>query len=137
MTNSTVSFRPVFWWSLALGWMGLIFLFSAQSNFDFISEQWNSDPLSVAAHFSEYALLAALLAQALRHSRITATRAARLAFLLSVVYAGSDELHQAFVPGRHPDLRDVLVDALGALAGLCLLHWLLRKQMLAKIRQRG
>lgn len=122
MNKSIVSFRPVLWWGLVLAWMAVIFLFSAQSSFDFLSDRWNSDPLSVAAHFSEYALLAGLLATALRHSGVTPRRAARLAFLLSVAYACSDELHQAFVPGRHPDVRDVLVDALGALVGLYLLH---------------
>jgi len=124
------------WWSLALGWMLMIFFFSAQSSFDFLSDQWNTDPVSWAAHFSEYALLAVLLALALRHSGVTAARAARLAFFISLAYACSDEFHQAFVPGRHPDARDVLVDALGALAGLWGLRSLARKQAFAKILHR-
>ncbi len=39
---------------------------------------------------------------------------------LVIVYALSDELHQAFVPGRHPDFRDILTDAAGAALALFL-----------------
>lgn len=33
----------------------------------------------------------------------------------AVAYGATDELHQAFVPGREPDILDLLADALGAL----------------------
>lgn len=45
------------------------------------------------------------------------------AWLLAVGYALSDELHQAFVPGRSASLWDVGIDGLGALIGLGVL-WL-------------
>src|SRR5665648_692739 len=35
-----------------------------------------------------------------------------------VVYAASDELHQLLVPGRSGEFGDVLLDSLGALAGV-------------------
>lgn len=111
------------WWLLALLWMGLIFLFSAQSDFDFLTDAWQADPVSWAAHFAEYAILAALLWQALRRTGRFERHAARWAFLFTLLYAFSDELHQFFVPGRYSDIRDVLVDALGALTAL----WLLRR----------
>jgi len=38
------------------------------------------------------------------------------AFFYAVLYAVSDEIHQAFVPGRTARPWDVLADALGALA---------------------
>ena len=42
-----------------------------------------------------------------------------LAWLLAVVYAVTDEWHQAFVPGRQPSILDVLIyDQLGALIAL-------------------
>lgn len=41
-------------------------------------------------------------------------------FLLAVVYAVSDEVHQLFVQGRSGQLSDVLVDATGAALGVAL-----------------
>lgn len=38
-----------------------------------------------------------------------------LAFLISLVYAVSDEYHQSLVPGREPRIRDVVIDSIGAL----------------------
>jgi len=56
-----------------------------------------------------------------------------MAFLLAVVYALSDELHQSFVPGRHPSLVDALViDAGGAAIGLGLAYWWKVKTTLIK-----
>ena len=44
-----------------------------------------------------------------------------LAWLLAVLYAVTDELHQSFVPGRFPSLWDVLIfDNLGAFVPLLL-----------------
>ena len=45
----------------------------------------------------------------------------RRVFLLTVAlcafYAVTDEFHQHFVPGRSPELRDVLIDAAGSAVG--------------------
>jgi VanZ family protein len=112
--------RPWLWWSLAALWMGAIFYFSAQTNFDFVPERWQVDPLSWAVHFAEYGVLALLLWQALRATPGLSRRATSLAFVLAVLYAISDEWHQFYVPGRYSDVRDVMVDALGVLAALWL-----------------
>ena len=40
------------------------------------------------------------------------------AFVLAVLYGVSDEFHQAFVPGRTPDVADVAADAAGAALAL-------------------
>jgi VanZ family protein len=106
--------------------MGLIFYFSAQTNFDFVPERWQVDPVSWAVHFGEYAVLALLLWQALRATPRLSRRAASLAFALTVLYAISDEWHQFYVPGRYSDVRDVMVDALGALVALLLAQRLQR-----------
>lgn len=119
---------PWRWWILAFAWMGLIYFFSDQSSFALLDYIWQPDLVSVAAHFSEYALLAALLWLALRSTPALASRAAALAFGIAVLYAASDELHQSFVPGRHPDVRDLLVDAAGALTALLLLRWWARRR---------
>ena len=44
-----------------------------------------------------------------------------------------DEVHQAFVPGRSCELRDVCIDSAGVLLGaaflLLILHWIQRKKL--------
>lgn len=51
--------------------------------------------------------------------RLVGARSVVLAITLAVAYGVSDEVHQAFVPGRTPDPADVAADAIGAvLAGL-------------------
>jgi len=40
------------------------------------------------------------------------------AFVLSVLYAASDEIHQYFVPGRSMQFSDVLLDSAGALTAI-------------------
>ena len=40
---------------------------------------------------------------------------------IGIAYAATDEVHQAFVPGRHGAVLDVLVDAVGVLIGVYLL----------------
>ena len=72
------------------------------------------------AHFLEYAPLG-LLACALLVT--VKTRPWLLAGGLSVgfglLYAISDELHQRFVPGRSGSWRDVAIDTLGVVCGVC------------------
>lgn len=115
--------QPWLRWGAAALWMGVIYYFSDQSSFALLDNVWQPSLLSISAHFAEYAILAALLWYALRSTPALAGRAAPLAFALAVLYAISDEFHQSFVPGRYPDVRDVLVDAAGALVAVSLLHW--------------
>ena len=62
------------------------------------------------AHATEYAVLGLLLLRALGREWI--------AVVLGVLYAGSDELHQHFVSGRHASPYDVAIDAFGVLVGV-------------------
>lgn len=75
--------------------------------------------LRKGAHFTEYAILFGLW----RWN----TGKDGLSLLCTVLYAASDEWHQAFVPHRGPSPLDVGVDSLGALTG-CLLGWLGRRR---------
>src|SRR2546423_2200608 len=67
------------------------------------------------AHLTEYAILAALVYRALRVHR---ERVLILAFLLAAIYAALDEFHQSFVASRTASPWDVVIDCIGALAGL-------------------
>ncbi|MGM0899201.1 MAG: VanZ family protein [Bacillota bacterium] len=77
-----------------------------------------------SAHFFAYLVLGLLLVNALRKSGIGINRAILWAFIGSALYAASDEAHQLFIPGRSGELRDVLIDSIGAATGL-FFYWLI------------
>ncbi len=76
-----------------------------------------------AAHVTEYAVLTGLLFRALRSWVGAFWQRAALALAPAMIFAASDEFHQAFVASRNSSFGDVLVDWSGALLGLliCLL----------------
>ena len=77
--------------------------------------------LRKCAHVAEYALLSAALctgALYLPKLKNSVCLCVFAAFGFSVLYAVTDEIHQSFVPGRGPSVRDVLFDALGAAIGI-------------------
>ena len=87
--------------------------------------------LRKVAHVTEYAILALLVWRALparetENGRSETWRPAVWAFTVAVLYAITDEFHQAFVPTRQGCVTDVLIDAGGALLGLIFL-WFLRR----------
>ncbi|MFC2078313.1 VanZ family protein [Candidatus Bipolaricaulota bacterium] len=65
-----------------------------------------------------------------------ATGKTALALLLTAVYAGSDELHQAFVPAREASLVDFGFDILGALVAAIARTVIGRYSLLPAIRRR-
>ena len=106
-------------WLAVVGWMALIFVLSAQPDLPQPASGWLEWLISSGAHAFVFGVLAVLLAWALGQRR----KALVVAFGLTLVYAFSDEFHQAFVPGRQPDLLDIGCDALGAVVGLGLWDW--------------
>lgn len=107
-------------WAPPLALMAVIFFFSAQP--DLSSGLGTIDLVGrKLIHATEYGLLAALWFRALR-TVVTPTRALGLAFAVAVAYAGSDELHQTFVEGRHGTPIDVAIDATGTALALFAIH---------------
>lgn len=116
--------RPfLFLWLPLLAWMGLIFYLSAQPDLPQPDTGWVGTALSSGAHAFVFCVLAVLWMRMLDGRR----HALLVAFLLTMLYALSDEFHQAFVPGRHPDPWDLLCDALGAVLALGLWLWWRRR----------
>lgn len=86
------------------------------------------------AHFSIYFVLgfsAAAMFLAVKSDR-------RIIFIwisavvFSMIYACTDEIHQFFVAGRGPGVRDVMIDTAGAAAGsglFSIITYLLRRQL--------
>lgn len=99
-------------WLAPLVLMAVIFFFSAQPNLD--SGLGLIDTIGrKLVHFAEYALLALLWWRAFR-SRLDDRRAALAAFVVTALYAASDEFHQSFVEGRAGSPLDWLIDCAGA-----------------------
>jgi VanZ family protein len=99
-------------WLPPLVLMGLIYLFSAQPSLD-SGLGWIDMVGRKLIHFGEYALLCFLWWRLLR-TAVPDRRAALLAFLVSCLYAATDELHQSFVDGRNGTPVDWLIDSAGA-----------------------
>jgi VanZ family protein len=97
--------------------MAVIFVLSAQPKLPSPPSPFWSDILEKGGHALEYAVLAGLIWLGLGR------RWPVLAWGLAVAYGISDEFHQSFVPGRHPDPMDVLFDATGAALAALLLWW--------------
>lgn len=72
------------------------------------------------AHFFIYLVLGILVMNAIRKSKY-------LALSICIFYAMSDELHQAFVPGRGPGIKDVLIDSAGAYIGVLIFILIMKK----------
>ena len=70
-----------------------------------------------SAHFIGYMILG-ILASGLILYYGNINKKYLLAFLICVIYAISDEIHQLFVPGRSGQVRDVLIDSAGSLLGI-------------------
>ncbi|WP_019412445.1 VanZ family protein [Paenisporosarcina sp. TG20] len=71
-----------------------------------------------SAHFFTYLILALLVLNAVRKSRIYGIKSFTISLGICVLYAISDETHQLFVPGRGGQATDVLIDTSGAMLGI-------------------
>lgn len=97
-------------------WMIIIFLLSSKQRVS-VSEEYALNFLFFKTlHVVEYAVLYILGFRAfLQGSNKNASTysALKKAFVLSLIYAMSDELHQTFVPTREGTVRDVFIDLIG------------------------
>jgi VanZ family protein len=79
------------------------------------------------AHVTEYAVLSWLIARAFAKPATPLGKwtrgAALLAFIMAALYSATDELHQAFVPGRQARWTDVWLDSTGAALGVIAFYW--------------
>ena len=135
-------------WIAVAAWMVVIFWMSAQTagqsgglseaitrwilhviyqGFDGLSAEKQERILAIChtilrkgAHFTEYAVLAMLVANALRQYPMPKWIRWLLPVAVSAAYAVTDEIHQYFVPGRACRLLDMGIDTCGAIFGVCL-----------------
>lgn len=108
--------KKIIKWLPAVLWAALIFYFSAQPVLEASENSLLDFLIKKGAHVTEYAVLFFLITQAQTKKNL------RLAFLIGLFYAFTDETHQLFTPGRGGTLRDVLFfDTLGLSLGWLLL----------------
>lgn len=124
-------------WVPALIWMFVIFSGSGDSNsmlhssrliepfFRWLMPNIAQEQLDMihvvvrkGAHMAEFAFLACLFLQALAIEQGDTRRWIPWAWILSTIYAASDEIHQMFVPNRGASVGDVMIDSAGAALGL-------------------
>jgi VanZ family protein len=136
------------YWTPVAGWGLAIWVFSTSHFAENYTSQWivpvlhwllpHAQPRTLfrlhhyirkGAHVFEYFLFSMLLLHAIRRGRPGWRLSWSLAVMgLTVLWAGSDEIHQIFVHGRGPSLRDVLIDGVGAaLAQLLAFWWLVKR----------
>lgn len=74
------------------------------------------------AHFSEYAALGFLIYGSIFTSNLSIREKkffmVIISWIMATIYASTDEIHQMFVAGRGPSVRDVLIDSIGAFFGV-------------------
>lgn len=78
-----------------------------------------------SAHVVAFAILTFLIFQSLRPYT---KKVYRYSFLLSFLYACTDEIHQYFIPGRSALVTDVLIDSIGIIIALLILYYFYKKK---------
>lgn len=134
----------VFSWLMVLASMLMIFNFSEESGEQsaetsggvikdvlgvFMPEEEITDevvekhqyPFRKVAHFGIFMLLGFCLANAFRNTiKLNLIYTYLISFGSVILYASFDEIHQALSINRGPSFKDVLIDSLGGLIGVCL-----------------
>lgn len=121
LTNSTPAriLLPVLW-------MGVIFALSHQPTLPY-PPSFNAMVISTMGHVGVYAILTALLWWALGLAALPGGWRSVLAVAIAALYGVTDEWHQSFVPGRMPDVRDIIADTFGAILAILVIRWLVRR----------
>lgn len=128
LKTQTINNPKIGKWLPVFLWAGVIFFFSSLPQ-QKVTETFFTDFLiKKFAHISEYAILFALTFRA-------AEKKFLITFILVILYSISDEIHQAFVPGRSSKISDVFIfDLAGAnIAAFCL--WKLQQIRPRKLKK--
>lgn len=123
--NVSLRARFALAWTPAALYMLLIWWLSSQS----LNIPIESFPFrDKGVHAIEYGILGVFLAHALAGTFVSRSRATLWwwATGLTVLFGMTDEIHQAFVPGRSSDILDIAADAVGAVVGATIRLWLVR-----------
>lgn len=115
------------YWLPPLVWMGFIYFLSSFHKLQASPVGWQDFIVRKTSHFLEYAILFVLYNRGLSSTtRLPIKKRLFLALALAIGYAMTDELHQTTVLGRTGKPTDILIDSLGAVAGLLFVIKLVR-----------
>lgn len=81
------------------------------------------------AHISEYTVLTLLLYYGFSKNNVYTLS---FPFTIALLYACSDEIHQLFVPGRAGMIQDVLIDTIGMIIALIIIHFVKQRKIKRK-----
>jgi len=124
---------------LVILWMLVIFLLSSsnsiQSNnqsgyiVNYMANIFNISNIKLLsyiirkiAHLSEYFILGALTINMITCYK----KKTYIAIIICILYAISDEIHQSLVPGRSPQIIDILIDSIGSLIGILTYQFIIK-----------
>ena len=128
---------------IVLLWMGVIFYFSSKNSEESTSQsqgiinktnivemyenkhEANREEVlkNIDRHFRKVAhainfmILAVFVCMFFNEYKLDIKKVILFAFLVCCLYAVSDEIHQYFVPGRSAEVRDIIIDNMGASIG--------------------
>ena len=136
--------KKIFLWILVISWMALIFYFSAQNAesstnqsraivdktivVDKYSENKSEEEkeelresidrvLRKVAHASVFFVLAILVWFLVKEYTLDIKKILLIGIIICFLYSCSDEIHQLYVIGRSGEVRDVIIDNIGACFG--------------------
>jgi VanZ family protein len=112
MSKTTLFLRR---WGPALLMMAVIFAFSSVPSNKLPNFDWADLIVKKGGHALGYGLLALSYLHGLKgNGQDDRSRWFYIAWAMAILYSATDEFHQSFVPGRHPEVTDVMIDAIGA-----------------------
>ncbi|MFH0749336.1 MAG: VanZ family protein [Candidatus Gottesmanbacteria bacterium] len=115
-------------WTPVVLWMIIIFVLSSQQKITITDSYTLSFILFKTIHVIEYAFLFTVTYRAIINTMVRKGKLPLvIAFIITALYAISDEYHQSFVPTREGRLRDAIIDIAGAA-----IAWISIKQLLPK-----
>ena len=101
-------------WLPAIAWMILIFALSSRQSVEVSSDFIINFFVFKSFHVIEYAILYFLVFRGFYLSKNDRSElVGKFAFIISLLYAITDEIHQTFVPTREGKLGDVFIDLIG------------------------
>ena len=75
-----------------------------------------------SAHVILFCLLSVLCFIVIYEIKKSVKISTLVSFSITFIYAFIDEIHQLFIPGRGSQIRDVLIDSIGAIMGLIFIN---------------